>query len=64
MDADVREVHTFGSSLHLTVNAGMAKKVLKRLPSQIQERSVQLRQISPTLEDVFISLTSEEQIHD
>ena len=64
MDADVREVHTFGSSLHLTVNAGTAKKVIKRLPSQIGERSVQLRQIPPTLEDVFISLTSEEQIHD
>lgn len=64
MDADVREVHTFGSSLHLTVNPGTADAVLKRLPSQIGERAVKLRQIPPTLEDVFISLTSEEQSHD
>lgn len=64
MDADVRDVHTFGSSLHLTVQRGTAKNVLKRLPKRIGERSVQLRQIPPTLEDVFISLTSEEQIHD
>ena len=64
MDADVREVHSFGSALHLRVKSGTAKKVLKRLPRQIQERSVKLRQIPPTLEDVFISLTSEEQIHD
>ena len=61
MDADVREVHTFGSSLHLTVNAGMAKKVIKRLPRQMKGRSVQLRQIPPTLEDVFISLTSDRE---
>lgn len=67
MDADVRDVTTFGSSLHLMVNAGAAKKVLKRLPSQINERSgqsIQLRQIAPTLEDIFISLTSEEQSRD
>jgi ABC-2 type transport system ATP-binding protein len=64
MDADVREVHTFGSSLHLTVNAGTAKTVLKRLPKQIGERTVKLRQIPPSLEDVFISLTSEEQSDD
>lgn len=64
MDADVREVHTFGSSLHLTVNVGTARKVLRRLPRQIGKRSVKLRQIPPTLEDVFISLTSEEQNHD
>ncbi len=66
MDADVHEVHTFGSSLHLTVRRGSAKDVLKRLPSQIHARSgqsIQLRSISPTLEDVFISLTSEEQSH-
>ncbi len=63
MDTDVCEAHTFGGSLHLQVNAGRAADVLKRLPSQIQERSgesVKLRVIPPTLEDVFISLTSEE----
>ncbi len=63
MDRDVHDVHSFGGSLHLQVKRGMAEDVLKRLPTQIQERSgeaVKLRAIPPTLEDVFISLTSEE----
>lgn len=67
MDADVLGTHTFGGSLHLTVKRGTAKKVLKRLPAQIQARidtAVKLRAIQPTLEDVFISLTTEEQSHD
>ena len=63
MDADVRDVHSFGGSLHLRVKSGMAEDVLQRLPSQIQGRTghpIKLRTIPPTLEDVFISLTSEE----
>ena len=66
MDADVCEAQTFGSCLHLRVNRESAADVLKRLPAQIQERtgqSVMLRPIPPTLEDVFISLTSEEENH-
>ncbi len=66
MDADVREVHSFGGSLHLQVKRGKAEGVLERLPAQIRERSgemVRLRPIPPTLEDVFISLTSEESNH-
>lgn len=63
MDADVCDAHTFRSSIHLRVKPGMAAGVLKRLPAQIRARGGKidhLRAIQPTLEDVFISLTSEE----
>ncbi|HEY4688226.1 MAG TPA: ABC transporter ATP-binding protein [Anaerolineae bacterium] len=58
-DLDVEDVQMFGDRLHLRVKAGLADRVLGRLPGRLQEAGVQvqrLRSIAPTLEDAFIEL--------
>jgi len=63
MDEDILAVHAFGDRLHLRVTTGEADAVIKRLPDQLKEKGgkvKRLRVIPPTLEDVFISLTSSE----
>ena len=58
-DADVEDVQMFGDRLHLRVKAGTSESVITRLREQIPARGgslIQMRQIPPQLEDVFISL--------
>lgn len=58
-DPDVEAVQTFGSKLHLRVQAGTAMAVQQRLPQAINASNAtfnRLRPIPSTLEDVFIDL--------
>lgn len=58
-DTDVEDVQMFGDRLHLRVRAGSAGAVISRLGEQIPTQGGSLtltREISPQLEDVFISL--------
>jgi ABC-2 type transport system ATP-binding protein len=58
-EPDVEDVQAFGDRLHVRVKAGKARTVLSRLKSSIRSAGGQvheLRQVSPVLEDVFISL--------
>lgn len=67
VDEDILDVHTFGDRLHLRVATGRVEAVLKRLPKQLRTQGgkvERLRVIPPTLEDVFISLTSSETRND
>ncbi len=62
-DEDVENVQAFGDRLHLRVRASCADPVIKRLHDAIPARGGSLteaRPISPTLEDVFISLSERE----
>lgn len=67
VDEDILDVHTFGDRLHLRVATERVEAVLKRLPKQLRtqgKKVERLRVIPPTLEDVFISLTSSETRND
>lgn len=67
VDDDILDVHTFGDRLHLRVATEQVEAVLKRLPKQLRtqgKKVERLRVIPPTLEDVFISLTSSETRND
>lgn len=67
VDDDILDVHTFGDRLHLRVATERVEAVLKRLPKQLRTQGgkvERLRVIPPTLEDVFISLTSSETRND
>lgn len=67
VDEDILDVHTFGDRLHLRVATERVEAVLKRLPKQLRTQGgkvERLRVIPPTLEDVFISLTSSETRND
>jgi len=59
-DEDVEDVAAFGDKLHLRVKENSEKNVMARLSKQIQKQNatlVELRSVSPTLEDVFIALS-------
>jgi ABC-2 type transport system ATP-binding protein len=64
-DPEVEDVHTFGEYLHLRVRA--AEGPLERLPNRMKAAGVSLahlKQVMPSLEDVFIQLLEmEEQTH-
>jgi ABC-2 type transport system ATP-binding protein len=56
---EAREVAVFGNALHLTVRDASAG--LASIPKFLRDRGIvvsDLREISPTLEDVFVDLTS------
>jgi ABC-2 type transport system ATP-binding protein len=59
-DQDVEDVQAFGDRLHIRVGENKAQDVLSRLKSQIRTEGgqvVELRSVSPVLEDVFIALS-------
>ena len=59
-DEDVEDVAAFGDKLHLRVKENAMKKVMARLPKQIESQNAkmtELRTIPPALEDVFIELS-------
>ncbi len=59
-DEDVEEAAAFGDKLHLRVKEGKSNIVIARLQKQIESQNlnlISLREIPPTLEDVFILLT-------
>lgn len=59
-DEDVEDVAAFGDKLHLRVKEGAVKNVMSRLPKSIRAQHahvIELRSISPALEDVFIALS-------
>jgi ABC-type multidrug transport system ATPase subunit len=59
-DQDVEDVQAFGDRLHIRVAENKAQDVLSRLKSQIRTEGgqvVELRSVSPVLEDVFIALS-------
>jgi ABC-2 type transport system ATP-binding protein len=56
-DPDVEDVHTFGEYLHLRVRP--CQELLERLPVRLAAegiRTIHLKTITPSLEDVFIQL--------
>lgn len=59
-DEDVEDVAAFGDKLHLRVKEGKSREIIARLPKQIEEQHaklIEIRSISPALEDVFIALS-------
>jgi ABC-2 type transport system ATP-binding protein len=59
-DQDVEDVAAFGDKLHVRVRENTAQDVIARLPKQIAARNaklIEIRQIPPALEDVFIALS-------
>jgi len=56
----VEDVRLFGDKLHLRVSPGAAQSVIETLSSAYSSQDVhpQVRQIPPTLEDIFISLAN------
>ena len=64
-DPDVEDVAAFGDRLHLRVREGAAEAVLARLPQALAEAGAsvnELRNIAPSLEDVFIWLLEGKEI--
>lgn len=62
-DPGVDDVHSFGDRLHLRLNEPSPQKVIDRLRRSIPQGGAKLsdvREIPPTLEDVFISLSRED----
>ena len=62
-DPGVDDVQTFGDRLHLRLKDAQSKSVIDRLSISIPQAGgqlVEVRPIPPTLEDVFIALTSRE----
>ena len=63
LDPDVEDVQVFGDRLHLRVRPDSAARVIDRLPNELKAKGAQvqrLRPIMPTLEDVFIELSEQE----
>ena len=63
LDPDVEDVQVFGDRLHLRVRPDSAARVIDRLPNELKVKGAQvqrLRPIMPTLEDVFIELSEQE----
>jgi ABC-2 type transport system ATP-binding protein len=61
-DQDVEDVRLFGDRLHLRVREKRARAVIGHLPARIQTSGgslIDLRQVPPSLEDVFIALLEE-----
>ncbi len=61
-DEDVQDARAFGDRLHLRVREKRMKAVLRRLPRRIRAGGGSLddlRQVPPTLEDVFIDLSED-----
>jgi ABC-2 type transport system ATP-binding protein len=59
-DEDVEDVAAFGDKLHVRVKENSVKKVMARLPQQIQKQNatlIELRPVPPSLEDIFIALS-------
>lgn len=60
----VEEVRTFGDRLHIILKRGDTDQIAKLIAAQVRERGVVLesiKEVQPTLEDVFISLSAEEE---
>jgi ABC-2 type transport system ATP-binding protein len=58
-DAEVEDVQMFGDRLHLRVKAGAVESVINRLREHVPSQGGTLalmREVTPQLEDVFISL--------
>lgn len=61
-DQDVEDVRLFGDRLHLRVREKRARAVIEHLPARIRTSGgslIDLRQVPPSLEDVFIALLEE-----
>lgn len=61
--AGVQSVQSFGGSLHITVSGDATRETLESNLQQVLDRPVQLRAISPSLEDAFIALIEEGEHH-
>jgi ABC-type multidrug transport system ATPase subunit len=59
----VRSVQTFGDSLHITVEQNTDAAMLQRGIADVVGKEVHLRVITPSLEDVFITLIEEGSKH-
>lgn len=60
--SEIDDVRVFGDKLHVVVNSGDADKVILAIRSKLRQTDAKLidvRQIPPTLEDVFISLSAD-----
>lgn len=63
-DPDVEEVRRFGNRLHLRMKTGASQEAIQRLGESVTRSGGAFsgaRQISPTLEDVFMALASQEE---
>jgi ABC-2 type transport system ATP-binding protein len=56
--AGVEDVRLFGDKLHLRVSQGMADAVISAVIADRNGNAIEARLVPPTLEDVFISLSS------
>jgi len=54
----VRTATVFGQSMHLLVEEGMSEEVIRKKLVEVQISEVDIRPIAPSLEDVFVALTT------
>ena len=60
--SEVEDVAMYGNKLHVTVaDPVKAEAAIRRLEKEIQLKVISIREITPSLEDIFVSVMSHEQ---
>lgn len=60
--SEVEDVAMYGNKLHVTVaDPVKAEAAIRRLEKEIQLKVISIREITPSLEDIFVSVMSREQ---
>ncbi len=57
----VRGATVFGQSMHLLLDAGVSDAAIKTRLAEVKIQTADIRPIAPSLEDVFVTLTAEQE---
>jgi len=57
----VRGATVFGQSMHLLLDAGVSDAAIKERLAEVKIQTADIRPIAPSLEDVFVTLTAEQE---
>jgi ABC-type multidrug transport system ATPase subunit len=57
----VRGATVFGQSMHLLLDAGVSDAAIKNRLAEVKIQTADIRPIAPSLEDVFVTLTAEQE---
>lgn len=57
----VRGATVFGQSMHLLLDAGVSDAAIKDRLAEVKIKTAEIRPIAPSLEDVFVTLTAEQE---